>query len=433
MRLAVPRAFFLAGIFVAYCALLIVAARITGGDGSTPPPPGDTQDYDNIAVQLLHGRGFAIDYSDPEWRRPYEEHNREGEFDEILARKIPFHITTYRPPLLPFALALTYRIFGRDFLTWRIIEAVLTALALTLVSDVAWRALGSRVALIAAGLMFLSATYVHYVANVALMTEPLAIVMVAVIVWTLSRAGDAHPYAMAAACGVALALLCLTRSFYLAWLPFLAILIWRIAPERGARAAVIFVIVALAVQTPWWIRNCRVTGTFLPFGTQAGVAMHTAYSDLAIVHHGIWWNARPEQQETAYAHEIGPCRGCSEVELARYGMRGGSTWATRHLARLPTLAWWKIANTWETAIETGMIAPLFWLVLFAPLILWRRRALVQGKIVFAIVLLVIVNMLVIAMTWSVGWRFLVPVEPLLAVLAAVPIVTLLNGESAVVA
>ena len=114
-------------------------------------------------------------------------------------------------------------------------------------------------------------------------------------------------------------------------------------------------------------------------------------------------------------------------------MRGGSTWATRHLARLATLAWWKIANTWETAIETGMIAPLFWLVLFAPLILWRRRALVQGKIVFAIVLLVIVNMLVIAMTWSVGWRFLVPVEPLLAVLAAVPIVTLLNGESAVVA
>ena len=103
------------------------------------------------------------------------------------------------------------------------------------------------------------------------------------------------------------------------------------------------------------------------------------------------------------------------------------------LLPLPILAWWRISNTWATAIETGFIAPLFWLGLLAPFILWRRRDLVQGRIVFAIVLVVLINVLVIAMTWTVGWRFLVPVEPLLTVLAAVPIVVLINGESAVAA
>ena len=419
----------MAAIFIAFAALLVVTSRIVAGDGETPPPPGDTQDYDNIAVQLLHGRGFAIDYSDPEWRRPYQQHNPEGDFDEVMSRKGTLQVTTYRPPLLPFALAITYRLFGRNFLAWRIIESVLTALGIALICDVAWRAFGPRVALISAGLMFVSATYIHYVVYWAYMTEPLAIFLIGVVVWAISRITSVSATRMAALCGIAFALLCLTRSFYIVWLPFIAVLVWRFGK---AKAAFLFVILGIALQMPWWIRNIRVTGALMPFGTQAGVAMHTAYSDLAVLHHGRWWWAKPNEYENAYVRELGrPCKGCTEVQLARDGVRGGRIWAMQHMGELPKLAWWKLENTWNLVSDTGFIAPLFWLVLASPLVLWRRRNAIATPIVIAIAVLLALNFAVIAMTWSMGWRFLAPVEPLLTVLVAVPLASVLFGESAV--
>ena len=46
-----------------------------------PPIPGDGQDYDNIALQILRGRGVAVDFRDEEWRRPYERSNDDGRYD----------------------------------------------------------------------------------------------------------------------------------------------------------------------------------------------------------------------------------------------------------------------------------------------------------------------------------------------------------------
>ncbi|MGZ7039358.1 MAG: hypothetical protein ACXVJO_14380, partial [Thermoanaerobaculia bacterium] len=94
IRSFLPRPVFLAAVFAAFSILFLVASRIAAGtDGTLPPPPGDTQDYDNIALQILRGRGFAIDYTDPEWKEPYRRHNEDGTYDEILSRTEPFHLT----------------------------------------------------------------------------------------------------------------------------------------------------------------------------------------------------------------------------------------------------------------------------------------------------------------------------------------------------
>src|SRR5205085_3203923 len=104
-RRVIPRAIFVAVVFIAFGALLVVTSRIAPGDDVTiPPPPGDPQDYDNIALQLLRGRGYAIDETDPEWRRPYEEHNAEGDYDGVLARRTFRRAVPDRAPLLPLML-----------------------------------------------------------------------------------------------------------------------------------------------------------------------------------------------------------------------------------------------------------------------------------------------------------------------------------------
>jgi 4-amino-4-deoxy-L-arabinose transferase-like glycosyltransferase len=436
---SVPRPLFLAGVFIALSVYFIAISRVASGpDGKTPPPPGDTQDYDNIALQILHGRGFALDYSDPEWRRAYVEHNEEGIYDEILSRRQPFKVTTYRPPLLPFALALTYRVFGRNFFAWRVIESLMAAAGLALACAVAWRTFGPRIALIAAGVMAVSASYAHYIAYWGLMTEPLAAFAIALLVWSLSHLEPVPRYRMAVLAGFALAFLCLSRSFYIVWTPVLAVLVWWVSWKAGAdrrraiATAVLFVGVAVALQIPWWIRNCRVTGALMPFGTQAGIAMHTAYSDLAVSHRGIWWWAPPRQYENAYVKEIGrACVGCDEVALARYGMRGALVWAVKHPGEMLKLAGWKVSFTWMLMEETGVAWPMFWLALAAPLVIWRRRTFIRTRIAVAILAVIILNFGVIASTWSTGWRFLVPVEPLLAILVAVALGAALFGDAAI--
>ena len=429
---AVPRALFIGLIFVAFAGLLIFASFArTGGDGTVPGPYGDTQDYDGIAFQILKGRGFGIDYTDAEWRKPYELHNDEGDYVELLARHTPFQYSTYRPPLLPYTLAAVYHVFGRNFLVWRIIEALLVALAVALVCDVAWRTFGSGVALIAAGIMFISQTYVRYVAVEALMTEPLAMAAAAVLLWTLVRFCETRRTGFAIAAGVAFALLSLARTFYVVWLPFIALLVWWLSGRR-LKQVTWFVVLAIAIQVPWIVRNIRVTGELMPFGTQSGVAIYTGYSDLAVLHRGIWWMAPGDQPARAYVRELGrPCTACDSVQLAKYEMAGARVWVRQHAGMLPKLMYWKIANTVVFADEAGLIAPVFCFAIAAPLVWWRRRAFIRSDAAMTCALFVLLSVAVITATWSMGWRFMVPVEPVIAVFAAVPIASLIFGEATI--
>jgi hypothetical protein len=81
--------------------------------------------------------------------------------------------------------------------------------------------------------------------------------------------------------------------------------------------------------------------------------------------------------------------------------------------------------------ETGIIGPMFWLVLVSPFVLWRRRHFIDSAIAVAILVMVILSVAVVALTWSVGWRFLVPSEPLLTVLVAVCLAAMMFGDSTI--
>jgi hypothetical protein len=49
-------------------------------------PPGDSQDHDSMALNLLCGRCVGVIANDPEWRQPYEQCDQQGTYDVILQR-----------------------------------------------------------------------------------------------------------------------------------------------------------------------------------------------------------------------------------------------------------------------------------------------------------------------------------------------------------
>ena len=406
---------FLAAVFVIFASYFgAVALFQSRQNHGMPPPPGDSQDYDNIAVQLMHGRGFAIDYNDPEWRRPYEAANADGTFDEILSRHAPFKTTTRLPLLLPFVLAAVYTVFGRSFLAWQIVNSLITA-----------------------AVMFLSATYLSYVVYWSILTETLAILLLALFVRSLSRLAAAPRMRTAVACGIFMGLMGLARNFFVLWLPLVTILAaWLVmragVPRRRAlKLAGTLFVVAIALQLPWWIRNCSVLGAFMPLGTEGGVSLYAGYSDGALKH-AHWWNATRMEMRTAFINEIGhPCPD-DDVALARCEAKGTLLWIGHHPKQVPGLIWKRVANTLGGIDEAGRYGTILIASLAAPFVVWRRRAFVDVPTAIIFGAMIAFDLLTIAATWAIGWRFLVPVEPMIAAGAALALVAAFFGDEAIV-
>jgi len=408
------------GFFTLYATALVLSSY-----AGKPPIPGDGQDYDNIALQLVRGRGVAVDFRDAEWRRPYEEANTDGRYDGILQRTQGFTPTTYRPPLLPMILAGSYAIFGRTFLPWQLLACACVALGLTLVSLVARRAGGTGAMLLTAALAISTHSYFTYTARQALLTEPLAILLVCILMYGLALVRE-HPRAAAVICGLDLAALGLARNLFIPLAVAVPLLVGAMVLRSGGRrqalsTALICMTLAIALQAPWWIRNVRLLQAPMPFGTQSGLAIFSGFSDGAVQHRGVFWDATDEERGTAYRRFGVTCVACSERDLARSSWRGALAWIRENPAAIPWLAWQKVKDTCSSAPEdAGRVAWCYLLAPFAPLAVWRRGRSALDPIAAAAGL-VVFNLAIIAATWSAGWRYMVPVEPLLQMLSAVVI------------
>ena len=395
-----------ASFFAVYAAALVHSAYV-----GKPPLPGDGPDYDNIAMQLARGRGFATDFTDSQWRRPYVENNARGIYDELLARRAGYTTTTYRPPLLPLAISAVYRIAGRNFLVWQLINCAIVACALSIAYAAVWVAIGWRAAVVAGLLGLASATYFDYTSTYTMLSEPLAMLFMSLLFASMTRL-RAHPRNAALNAGAAVAGLGLSRNVYVPLTLLVPLLcgwlVWRARANARQAIGVALLIfgIGAGLQTPWWIRNCLVLGRFMPFGTQAGLNMNAAFSGDAVLHRGVWWSG------------ANACNGCDEAEVA--AARLARLFA--HPGAALQLGVTKIAETCAGGTrEAGPVTVFYLLALLSPIAIWRRRRIIDTSPPIAALVLIAASLFLIAMTWSVGWRFLVPVEPLLACSAAMVI------------
>jgi 4-amino-4-deoxy-L-arabinose transferase-like glycosyltransferase len=205
----------------------------------------DEVQYQEIAVNLAEGRGFMMED----------------------------RLTSWRPPLYPFALSVLYRMAGTtDPDVARVAQSILSLGTVVVVYLLARTVFGARVAPLAAAIMAFYPSLLFY--NVHILSEVLFIFLGAVTAWGLAAYLQAPRLSMLVVAGVGLGLSVLTRDIVwptvvlmIALMKFRTGLSWR----RWAAHSAVLLAVFLALTVPWVVRNTRVQGTFTLIATNGGM------------------------------------------------------------------------------------------------------------------------------------------------------------------
>ncbi|MEM9882326.1 MAG: glycosyltransferase family 39 protein [Planctomycetota bacterium] len=405
--------------------------------GDAPPDPGDAMDYDAIAWSLSRGLGFGADRSDPEWQRPYLEaadaDDRAAYRGQIDAAPAGYHPTAYRPPLVPMLTAGVYRVVGRHFWFNRGINGVLVALALTMAVALAQKLGGPAAAVVAAVIALCDPIPKEKAAQ--LLTEPLILLLVVALATVLVRftLGPRRRWKYVALAGGVMGLMVLTRSLFVLWLPPLAMgvawLAWRgggysrAALVQGGLMAATFTLIVVTLCLPWWVRNVVLLEAPMPLGTQGGIGIPGGYSDRAVELGGVWedvaqWGFFAPLEAAWTAEGFTPRPIEAERERALFGMQQTRAWIAEHPGAVTRLAGMKLWSLWterQSHLASGLV--LVALVGAGLGRSWRGR---RAGAEWALWGLVATNVLVVMATYATGaGRFIVPVLPVLYVLAAV--------------
>jgi len=220
-------------------------------------PDSDPKQYDTLAVNLLSGKGYTIEYYN--FGRP----------------------TSYRAPLYPLFLASIYSIFGHNYLAVRVIQSIFGAILCILVYFIARSVFNNMVGLIAAISLavykpFIS--YSFYGGPGFLYAENLFTPLLAVLILFLVSRFLVKPISLTnqIIAGVLIGLASLTRPV-IALLPFFLILLLLIQRTFSPKK-ILFIMAPLflsfgIVMLPWIALNYIVHKEFVPFTTEGGPAL----------------------------------------------------------------------------------------------------------------------------------------------------------------
>jgi len=413
-------------IFLVIVLLLSMATNLVDlyihGRAGLPPIPGDTQDYDNIAFNLSHGRGFALDFTDTEWREPYLRHNANGLYDDILSRQISFRLTTYRPPAMPALLAGTYVVFGRSFLAWQIVSSAMMATAVTLAVALCLRFAGWGPAVLMVLLAVASQPLRRF--SYDFLTESMASLAITMLAWMVVQANERRMIRYAVGVGLMLGLSLLVRSIFIFWYLLVPLLVWWIwsrpktvpRPRHCYVAPAVCLLVAVAVALPWWIRNCVVLDRLMPLGSQGAINLPAAYGEQAVANMGVW---KPMDFSEFYDEHRGQTLSPidEEREMAVHGLRKALRWIAANPLKVPLLISYKLRDLWKP--EDALHALIIFFAAVGTAAALQKSAGPPRAVTVTLLSLLLFNSISVAMTYSAGWRLMVPVELLLDVLASI--------------
>ena len=399
-------------IFVAAFAVYVTRASASGAFRE-PPEAGDGHDYDAIAFNVWKGRGFGYQWSDEQWRRPYEGIRR---YRLLLTRQSEFYPTTYRPPAMPYLLSMVYAVTDRNFTAWRVLNCAIMAGAVTAAAAASAHLAGVPAAMLTAGIALQSRELTRY--SAMFMTEPLATFMAALLAWLWIRnVKNGWTVKNAAVSGLVFGGLIAARTLFVLWTPLVFLLPGTdrsFGSKFGWRVKAICLAVALLVMTPWFVRNIMVTKAFMPLGTQGGINLPMGFGPRAFRSQGIWASNPGDGWPEIAALKLDIVT--SEVMLAKHRSRLTINWMFDNpvdVLRLMRLHVWQEIRPRRDALANWLLP----LAAVAAVVFWKSPA------VWVLVLMVGANLMSIAMTYSASGRFMVPVQPLLiALVAAMPVV-----------
>ena len=394
-----------------------------------PLPIGDGPDYESIAYSLHRGDGFQFAWQDPQWQEPYLRDPDASKYTQLSRHDWPGP-TASRPPLYPALISLVYGLVPRGpaaFASVRLVSALLTALAgsvavgiaVTITARIApAKSIANFAALTTILLALMDRTIRTY--SVDFLTEPLALCLTTILVAIGIRLLDADSarriWRSIMLLSLITALLVLTRSLVVFWVPGLVGMVWVSTRPRTWTRGFVFLLGFLVLVAPWWFRNIAVLDRWMPLGGQGAASLRGGYSDEALADHGNWHGAAEDRIQKALTDDPSS-QGLSaaerEVALADLASRETHEWIQANRGQLPRLLAMRLVTHWGPYFGPS----LFWrfgiLGGFVALLIHRRQESIW------LVGLPLVNTFTVLCLYEAGGRFLVPLYGILYAVAGI--------------
>ena len=215
---------------------------------------GDARSYDAIAVNLLRGEGFAEYAGQP---------------------------TSSRAPLYPAFLAAVYAIAGHRTLAVRVVQALLGAGTVALTYLIGRRLFGSRAALWATLVMALNPIAIYFGAWI--INETLFLFALLLTFWAAIQASEQPSLPWLAALGLLQGALALIRPQAMLLWPLVPLWAVRIRGRQrwgtAARQTLLVLLVTVLTVAPWVVRNQRLHGAPVLIDTHGGWTLYGSYGD----------------------------------------------------------------------------------------------------------------------------------------------------------
>lgn len=352
----------------------------------------------------------------------------------------PHMPTVGRAPLWPGIIAAFDVLFGPSNLFVRLFLCLVGSGTCVLVYLFAQEVFNKQIALLAG---ILASIYPGlFIYDGWLYSESLYTFLLLAFCYTLLLLQQTGKYKWAVASGTMLGLFSLTRpnGLLILGLVFLwgiifvqkKILSWRVV----ATSIAIICLIALALVTPWTIRNYQTTHRFVPVATGDGFVLLGAYNDMIFDNtpfRGLW--IRPSLAHPEIVRHYLGCQGECEVRQNSDYERYAWLWVQSHMSEMPPLLSLHFLAMWTPAtpeadlpmnqfparhssqIVVGMIQtmsiPIFILAAFG-LVVTLRRKWRQLLLIYLVIGLTIGECLI----FYGSSRFRAPIEPMLVILLA---------------
>lgn len=344
----------------------------------------------------------------------------------------PYGVPTARwPPGWPSMLAVLYRVFGYHTVVGEVFNAFLGAVTVPLLHRLVKPHFGTRVALIAAGMLAVMPGPILW--TDLLVTETVFTLLLVVFFLLVMRASPTWKWA--AALGLYVGLVAMVRSEAIIWMAVPLVLWWRqagwrVAVPRMAAAGAVF----LLALVPWAVRNTQAMGAFVPLSTNAGETLYAGHnpnangmqnhpSDELSATFGtpgtpeweVAWSKGLQREAVSWAvhHPVGELKLIPKKILA---LNRGDSWAFEwlNMEPYPTLG-----TMWTTYLS--VVADFAWFTLLALTLIgavalgratWRHPLMTSIAAMFGTLLVMY------GVVYYGNYRYRLPYEPLMMVVAA---------------
>ncbi len=247
-------------------ALIVLLAVLAAGFGLRMAYLGELRgepDYSHPLVDSHYHDYWARAAASGDWSPPRHEPD-----PQIQAN--PY----FRPPGYPYFLTGVYKLFGDDYTTPRVVQHILGLAGILLIFMLGRRVFNTTTGLVAAGLHAFYWIFIYFEGE--FLEPPLTVPLILVFAILLIAWSDRRAVWLAAAAGLALGALAITRPNGLVLAP--VGIWWILHHSRGAafrlrllRDAGLFLLATVVVILPVTLRNHRVSGEFVPISTNSGI------------------------------------------------------------------------------------------------------------------------------------------------------------------